>query len=183
MGGFPLQLLHSLVFLIKDYITLVLSLLIKLCLILFTVSDPSCHASYGTPLLLPFIMFREVAFSLCPSLFMRQDSLLCRTTPWIHQYGLLHQLTLLYIVTSGILVGCSSSLLLRVLIYPYSCLIIFCIFTMAASLVATRLEYSATWVIRFIFVTMMLVTSALSSAVACTRFAKSSSIMTRSLAP
>ena len=75
VDGFPLQFLHSLVFCIKDYIMLVLSLSIKLCLMLFNVSEPSCHAPSGITLLLPLITFRDVALLLFPSDFLKQTSL------------------------------------------------------------------------------------------------------------
>ena len=41
---------------------------------LCTVSDPNYHTLYGIPFLLPSILLRDVAFSLWPSDFMKQDS-------------------------------------------------------------------------------------------------------------
>ena len=64
--GSPLQLLHSLVFCIKDYFTLVLLLLIKLLFMLVDVSDPNLHAPDGMPRMTPLILFRDFAFIMCP---------------------------------------------------------------------------------------------------------------------
>ena len=142
MGGFPLQLLHSLVFFIKIYITLLLSILIKLCLILCTISDPLFCDLSVIFILLPLILFSYVDFSFCPSDFLKQDSPLWRPNSYIQQYGLLHQLPFLWTVASGFLVGRTSSLLLRFLISPCSWLILFFIASMAESLVTILLAYS-----------------------------------------
>ena len=72
VGVFPLQLLHSLVFLIKFSDILVLLLLIKILFLLVTVSDHNRHASYGMPHMLPFILLRCVSFAMSPSAFLKR---------------------------------------------------------------------------------------------------------------
>ena len=69
VGGLPLQLLNSLVFCIEDYYTLILLLLIKLLFMLLDVSDSNRHAPNGIPGVLPFILLRDVDFSMGPSDF------------------------------------------------------------------------------------------------------------------
>ena len=69
VGGFPLQLLHSLVFCIEDYDTFILLLLIKLLLMLLDVSKYNRHAPNGIACVLPFILLRDVDFSMGPSDF------------------------------------------------------------------------------------------------------------------
>ena len=148
---------------------------------LSTVSDPSCNAPSEIPLLIPFILFRDVDFSLWPSGFRKQASPLWWPTPCAQQYGFLHQLPFLWSVVSFLLVSCPTRFLLRVLIYPCSWMMVFLIVAVVESLLAMWLAYYVNWVIRFILAPVMLVTAALSSTVACSRFDKSSSIPTRLL--
>ena len=138
VGGLPLQLLHSLVFCIKYYNTLVLLLLIKICLMLFTVLKPSCHAPSGIPLLLPIIISRDVALSLCLSYFMNQASPSWFPTLCVQQYGALHQLPYFFlcVVALVILLVWHDSLLLRILISPCRWMIIFCMIAISESLLA-----------------------------------------------
>ena len=69
VGGFPLQLLHSLVFCIEDYDTFILLLLIKLLFMVLYVSDSNRHNPNGIPGVLPFILLRDVEFAMGPSDF------------------------------------------------------------------------------------------------------------------
>ena len=148
-----------------------------------TVLDTSCQAPSRIPLFLPFILFRDVVFSLWPFNFLKQASLSLRLTPWVQKYGLLHQLPFLYCDAPVFLVSWPNSLLFRVLIYSLIFLIVFCIITIAASLVAILLAYYATCITRFMLASLRLVTAALYSAVSWPRFTKASSIPTRLLAP
>ena len=90
MYGFPLQLLHSLVFCIYDSDTLVLLLLIKYFFMLLSVSDPNHHSPSGIPRLLPFILLRDVSFSMYTSAFMKYPFPSWRLTPVVQKYGSLH---------------------------------------------------------------------------------------------
>ena len=69
MGGFHLQLLHSLLFFVNGSSTVVSSILINLLFMFFTALDPNRHAPFGIPFLLPFILLRDVSFSLWSSVF------------------------------------------------------------------------------------------------------------------
>ena len=66
VGELPLQLLHLLVFLIEDYDTFILLLLIKLLFMLVDVSDPNLHDPDGMPRMPPLILFRDFDFIMCP---------------------------------------------------------------------------------------------------------------------
>ena len=65
LGGSPLQLLHSLLFCINDYDTLVVLLIIKLLFILLYILKPKNQALTGITLVLPFILLRDVDFAMC----------------------------------------------------------------------------------------------------------------------
>ena len=69
VGGFPLQLLHSLVFYIEDYDIFILLLLIKLLFMLLDVSESNRHDPNGIPGVLPFILLRDADFAMGPSGF------------------------------------------------------------------------------------------------------------------
>ena len=69
MGGFPLQLLHSLVLYIEDYDAFILLLLIKLLFMLLDVSESNRHDPNGIPGVLPFILLRYVHFAMGTSDF------------------------------------------------------------------------------------------------------------------
>ena len=84
---------------------------------------------------------------------------------------------------SGLLVTWPKCLFFRVLIYPWIWLINFCIVAISTSSFAMRLACSVTYITRFMLASVRLVTDALSSSVACARFAKASLILTRLLAP
>ena len=58
LGGFPLQLLHALVFWFKFYDILVFLILSTLLILLFTVVYSIRHFSARMPRMLPFSMFR-----------------------------------------------------------------------------------------------------------------------------
>ena len=90
--GFPLCLLHSLVFCIKYYDTLVLILLIRRFFILLPVSDPNRHVPSGITQLPKFILLRDFAFSMCTSAFLEKKSPSWHPIPCVHQFGALHQL-------------------------------------------------------------------------------------------
>ena len=75
MGGFPLKLLHSLVFWIEFYDTLVLLILIKLLIMLCTASANNYHTTARMPCMLPLIKFGEFALSMCPYDFLKHPSL------------------------------------------------------------------------------------------------------------
>ena len=63
-GGLRLQLLQLLLVCFKYTSTLLISLLSNLSLLLSIVLDPNCHAPSGMPLVIPPILFKDVAFSL-----------------------------------------------------------------------------------------------------------------------
>ena len=90
-GGFPLQLLQLLLVCFKYSSTLVISLLSDLSLLLSIVFDPNRHAPSGMPLVLPPVMFKDVALSLWPYDFLKHDSPSCPPNPWVQKYLLLHQ--------------------------------------------------------------------------------------------
>ena len=72
--GYLNSLLHLLVFCIKYYDTLILLILIKRFFMLVTALEPNRHAPSGIPRLMPFVLLRGVAFSICPSDFMKPHS-------------------------------------------------------------------------------------------------------------
>ena len=69
MGGFHLQLLHSLVFCIEDYDTFILLLFIKLLFMLLDVSESNRNAPNRIPGVLPFILLIDFDFATGPSNF------------------------------------------------------------------------------------------------------------------
>ena len=69
MGGFPLQLLNSLVFWFKFSSTLVILIWHKLLIMLFFVVGHNRHAPSGIPWVLPLIILREGAFATYSSDF------------------------------------------------------------------------------------------------------------------
>ena len=69
VGGFPLQLLHSLVFFIAKCDTFILLLLIQLLFMLLDVSESNRNAPNRIPGVLPFILLRDFDFATGPSNF------------------------------------------------------------------------------------------------------------------
>ena len=152
---------------------------------LFTVSDPSCHAPSGILRLILFILLRDIDFSLFPSTFLNQDSPLWRPAPCFQHYGSLHQLPyfLFCIVASVLLVVWPDILILMFYISPCIWLIGFGILDIAESFLSRWLSYCSSWVISSMLALFRLGTADLSSAVSCSISAKASLIPTRFLAP
>ena len=152
---------------------------------LVTESDPNRCASSWIPRMIPLILLRCIALSLFPSDFLKHFSTSWKPTPCVQQYIELHQLPSFSLcnIFLVILVLWTDSFLFRVLIYPRKMADSFVVLAMGESFVAKWLEYSVTWVSRFMLDPVSLVTAALPSNVSCARFVKDSSIPTRSLDP
>ena len=144
LGGFPLQSLQLLLVCDKYSSTLVRSLLIYRLLLLSPVMGPNRHAPSVMPLFFPLILFKYVAFSLCPSDLYFHCSPSWLSNPWVQKYELLRQLPFLYLEESVFLVLWPNRLVFGVLMSPWSFWMSFFIISMAASLVTIWLACSAT---------------------------------------
>ena len=72
--GYLNSLLHLLVFCIKYYDTLILLILIKRFFMLVTALEPNRHAPSGFPRMMPIVLLRADAFSICNSDFKKPPS-------------------------------------------------------------------------------------------------------------
>ena len=150
LGGFPIELLHSILFWFNFPSTLVLLILPNIFILLFYVLEPNLHTPARRPQIPPFILLRAVDFYIRQYDLVKQISKLWQMTPWVHQYGALHQvgcvLDYFWVFPAPFPVWPGwLTLLFRVLISPWSCDIVLVSAAMSTSLDARYLMYYATW--------------------------------------
>ena len=119
------------------------------------------------------ILLMAVDFSMCPSDFLKQIFSSWRPTPWVQQYGALHQFgrNLDYFFCVGLVyfLVWKDSLLFRFLVSLWNCVIILVREAISASLVTSWLEYLATWYVGIVLASVRFVTATLYSTFAWTR--------------